>query len=95
MSTSRSRTGSRQIQRGVLGTLGERAALLGHVALDVGEDGLEFGFVADGGDNFNTFRQVDPASRIGGGIDLDELVRYMAQGPVSPPGTNRVNEQLP
>jgi 5'-nucleotidase len=50
-------------------------------------------FVADGGDNFNTFRQVDPASRIGGGIDLDELIRYMAQGPVSPPGTNRVNEQ--
>jgi 5'-nucleotidase len=49
-------------------------------------------FLADGGDNFTTFRQVDPALRIGGGIDLDALIEYMAQGPVSPPGTNRVNE---
>jgi 5'-nucleotidase len=49
-------------------------------------------FLADGGDNFTTFRQVNPASRIGGGIDLDALIEYMAQGPVSPPGTNRVNE---
>lgn len=50
-------------------------------------------FLADGGDNFVTFRQVDPALRIGGGIDLDELNNYLAsEGPIASPGTNRVNE---
>lgn len=50
-------------------------------------------FLADGGDNFTTFRQVDPALRIGGGIDLDELNRYLSsEGPIDPPGTDRVNE---
>ena len=50
-------------------------------------------FLADGGDNFTTFRQVDPALRIGGGIDLDELNNYLAsQDAIDPPGTNRVNE---
>lgn len=50
-------------------------------------------FLADGGDSFTTFRQVDPALRIGGGIDLDELNNYLAsEGPIDPPGTNRVNE---
>ena len=50
-------------------------------------------FLADGGDNFTVFRQVDPSLRIGGGIDLDELVNYFgAASPISPPGTNRVNE---
>jgi 5'-nucleotidase len=50
-------------------------------------------FLADGGDNFTAFRQVDPALRVGGGIDLDELVNYFAsESPVAPPGTNRVNE---
>lgn len=51
-------------------------------------------FLVDGGDNFTTFRQISPALRVGGGIDLDELNNYLAsEGPVSPPGTNRVNEQ--
>jgi 5'-nucleotidase len=50
-------------------------------------------FLADGGDNFVTFRQVNPALRIGGGIDLDELVNYLgSEGPIAPPGINRVNE---
>ncbi|HEX2884471.1 MAG TPA: bifunctional metallophosphatase/5'-nucleotidase [Candidatus Limnocylindria bacterium] len=50
-------------------------------------------FLADGGDNFDTFEEVDPALRIGGGIDLDEFVRYLTEfSPVSPPGTDRVNE---
>jgi 5'-nucleotidase len=50
-------------------------------------------FLADGGDNFTTFREVDPSLRIGGGIDLDELVNYLTEfSPVSPPGTDRVNE---
>ena len=50
-------------------------------------------FLVDGGDNFTVFREVDPALRIGGGIDLDELVNYFgAESPISPPGTNRVNE---
>ena len=37
----------RQLERRILRTRGEAGALLRHVALDVGEDGLEFGFVAD------------------------------------------------
>ncbi len=50
-------------------------------------------FLADGGDNFVTFRDVPASERIGGGIDLDELVRYLGtEGPIDPPGTNRVNE---
>ncbi|HJQ13874.1 MAG TPA: bifunctional metallophosphatase/5'-nucleotidase [Anaerolineales bacterium] len=49
-------------------------------------------FLADGGDNFTVFRQVDPALRVGGGIDLDALIEYMDQGTINPPGTNRVNE---
>jgi 5'-nucleotidase len=50
-------------------------------------------FLVDGGDNFITFKQVDPALRVGGGIDLDELNHYLASdAPVAPPGTNRVNE---
>jgi 5'-nucleotidase len=50
-------------------------------------------FLADGGDNFTVFREVDPSLRIGGGIDLDELNNYLgAEGPIAPPGTNRVNE---
>ena len=50
-------------------------------------------FVADGGDNFTTFRQIDPLLRIGGGIDLDALNSYLGEeGPIAPPGTNRVNE---
>jgi 5'-nucleotidase len=50
-------------------------------------------FLVDGGDNFTTFRQVDPALRVGGGIDLDELVNYLgSEGPIAPPGTNRANE---
>ena len=50
-------------------------------------------FLADGGDNFTTFRDVDPALRIGGGIDLDQLINYLgSEGPIDPPGTDRVNE---
>jgi len=54
-------------------------------------------FLADGGDNFFTFREINPALRIGGGIDLDELNNYLgAEGPIDPPGTDRVNEvQVP
>jgi 5'-nucleotidase len=50
-------------------------------------------FVADGGDNFTTFRDIDPALRIGGGIDLDALNAYLdEEGPIAPPGTDRVTE---
>jgi len=50
-------------------------------------------FLADGGDNFTTFADVDPLLRIGGGIDLDELINYLgAEGPIDPPGTDRANE---
>ena len=50
-------------------------------------------FLADGGDNFTVFRQIDPALRVGGGIDLDALNDYLAsEGPIEPPGTDRVHE---
>jgi 5'-nucleotidase len=51
-------------------------------------------FLADGGDNFRTFRLVDPALRVGGGIDLDTLNAYLGSdlAPIAPPGTNRVTE---
>ena len=51
-------------------------------------------FIADGQDNFVTFREVDPATRIGGGIDLDELINYLGSdlAPIAPPGTDRANE---
>jgi hypothetical protein len=40
----------RQLKRRILRTRSEAGALLRHVALDVGKDGLEFGFVADRGE---------------------------------------------
>ena len=50
-------------------------------------------FLADGGDNFSTFATIDPDLRVGGGIDLDALIGYLnAEGPVAPPGTDRVKE---
>lgn len=50
-------------------------------------------FLADGGDNFAAFKDTPVADRIGGGIDLDQLNAYLGtQGPIAPPGTNRVNE---
>jgi 5'-nucleotidase len=50
-------------------------------------------FLVDGGDNFFTFADVPVGDRIGAGIDLDAFVAYIgAEGPLSPPGTNRVNE---
>lgn len=52
-------------------------------------------FLADGGDNFTAFAETAPSLRIGGGIDLDELVNYFAaEGPIAPPGTDRANELL-
>ncbi len=50
-------------------------------------------FLADGGDNFTTFAEIDPAMRIDGGVDLDALINYLDTfGPVDPPPTDRVNE---
>jgi 5'-nucleotidase len=51
-------------------------------------------FIADGQDNFVTFREVDPATRVGGGIDLDELINYLGSdlAPIAPPGTDRAND---
>jgi 5'-nucleotidase len=50
-------------------------------------------FLADGGDNFTTFGEVDPALRIDGGNDLEALINYLGTfSPVSPPATDRVNE---
>jgi 5'-nucleotidase len=51
-------------------------------------------FLADGGDNFRTFREVEPNLRVGGGIDLDTLNAYLGSdlAPIAPPGTNRAAE---
>ena len=49
-------------------------------------------FLADGGDNFKTFKTVT-GPRIDGGNDLEALVNYLGTfSPVAPPGTDRVNE---
>jgi 5'-nucleotidase len=49
-------------------------------------------FLADGGDNFPTFKSAS-GPRIDGGNDLEALVNYLGTfSPVAPPGTNRVNE---
>ena len=50
-------------------------------------------FLADGGDNFVTFGDIDPALRLDGGNDLEALANYLAAfSPVPPPPTDRVNE---
>lgn len=49
-------------------------------------------FLADGGDNFTTFRTVT-APRLDGGNDLQAFINFLsAFSPVSPPGRDRVNE---
>ena len=50
-------------------------------------------FLADGGDNFSTFTEIDPSMRLDGGNDLQALVNYLGTfSPVAPPSTDRVNE---
>ena len=50
-------------------------------------------FLADGGDNFDTFATIDPSTRIDGGVDLDAFIGFLgAFSPVAPPPTDRVNE---
>jgi 5'-nucleotidase len=52
-------------------------------------------FLADGGDNFATFKDVDPTKRIDGGNDLEALINYLGTfSPVAPPPTDRVTEEL-
>lgn len=49
-------------------------------------------FLADGGDNFTTFRAVT-SPRLDGGNDLQAFLNFLgAFSPVSPPGRDRVNE---
>ena len=50
-------------------------------------------FLADGGDNFTTFKQVPVSERLDGGNDLQALTDYLGTfSPVAPPSTSRVNE---
>lgn len=50
-------------------------------------------FLVDGGDGFTVFREIDPSLRVGAGVDLDALIAYLgAEGPIAPPGTDRVTE---
>ncbi len=52
-------------------------------------------FLAEGGDNFTTFAQVDPATWVDGGNDLLAMVNYLGTfSPVAPPSTDRVNETI-
>jgi 5'-nucleotidase len=49
-------------------------------------------FLADGGDNFDTFETIT-APRLDGGNDLQAFINYLGTfSPVSPPGRDRVNE---
>lgn len=50
-------------------------------------------FLADGGDNFDTFAEVAQGDRKPGPQDIDALNEYLlANSPVAAPGTDRVNE---
>ena len=50
-------------------------------------------FLADGGDNFTTFKQVPVSERLDGGNDLQAFTDYLGTfSPVSPPSTARVTE---
>ena len=50
-------------------------------------------FLADGGDNFETFAEIAATDRLPGPQDIDALIDYFeAESPVSAPGTDRVNE---
>lgn len=50
-------------------------------------------FLADGGDNFDTFADVDVTDRIPGPQDIDALVDYFEnESPIAPPPTDRVDE---
>lgn len=50
-------------------------------------------FLADGGANFDTFAEIDPATRMSGPQDIDALLDYFeTAGTVAPPGTDRVDE---
>jgi 5'-nucleotidase len=50
-------------------------------------------FLADGGDGFSVFNEIPSSERIGGGGDLEALIAYLGEfSPVTPPGTDRVNE---
>jgi 5'-nucleotidase len=52
-------------------------------------------FLVDGGDGFEVFAEIPAEQRVGGGEDLAALLDYFeAEGPLSPPGTDRVNEVL-
>ncbi len=47
-------------------------------------------FLADGGDNFTTFKQVAESERLPGGVDLQALTDYLSTfSPVAPPSTGR------
>ena len=49
-------------------------------------------FLADGGDNFDTFETIT-SPRLDGGNDLEAFTNYLGTfSPVSPPSTDRVNE---
>ncbi len=50
-------------------------------------------FLADGGDNFSTFKQVAESERLPGGLDLQALTDYLSTfAPVAPPSVDRVTE---
>ena len=50
-------------------------------------------FLADGGDNFTTFKQVPVSERLDGGNDLQAFTDYLGTfSPVAPPSTDRVTE---
>ncbi|WP_420450873.1 5'-nucleotidase C-terminal domain-containing protein [Ilumatobacter sp.] len=50
-------------------------------------------FLADGGDNFDTFEEIGEDGRTLGPQDIEALISYFeAESPVAPPPTDRINE---
>jgi 5'-nucleotidase len=82
------------IEAGVCTSVSVQNMRLNDVPLD--DDALYMvtanNFLADGGDNFETFGTI-VGQRLDGGIDLDALTSYLETfSPVAPPSTDRVNE---
>src|SRR4026208_1896589 len=61
------------VERHILRPRGEGGALSRHVAFDVGEDGLELGFVADGGEMGGEVAVVAPADPPAGLLRFAQL----------------------
>ena len=89
---------SKTIEGGNCTSVSVTNVALNGVALDPGATYIVTAntFLADGGDNFTTFKAINPALRQPGGNDLEMLTNYLGTfSPVAPPSTDRVTEVTP